>query len=122
MFQVKFLEMFCLTGLATWHFTKPYWKFFPSLAFTLSTDTKSHRPVVVVSQRALAYHPPFGLVSRVVITIQGCKYTAHILMRMWKSGELDGRDSIHLLCSKFIANTEYKFGPGIDPEDMSVCI
>ena len=62
-------------------------KFFPSLAFTLSTDTKSHQPVVVVSQRELAYHPPFGLVSRVVITIQGCKYTVHILMRMWESGE-----------------------------------
>ena len=36
---------------------------------------------------------------------------------MWELGELDGRDSIHLLCSKFVANTEYKFCPGLDPEE-----
>ena len=38
-------------------------------------------------------------------------------MRVWESGELDGQDSIHLLCSKFVANTEYKFCPGLDPEE-----
>ena len=49
--------------------------------------------------------------------MEGRKYTVHILMRMWESGELDGQDSIHLLCSKFVANTEYKFCPGLDPEE-----
>ena len=92
-------------------------KHFPSLAFTLSTDIESNQPVVVVTQRELANHPPFGLMSRVQVTITGRKYIVHILMRMWESGELDGRDSIHAVCNKFVANTEYKFCPGLDPEE-----
>ena len=92
-------------------------KYFPSLAFMLSSDIESNQPVVVVTQRELANHPPFGLVSRVQVTITGRKYVVHILMRMWESGELDGRDSIHALCNKFVANTEYKFCPGLDPEE-----
>ena len=92
-------------------------KHFPSLAFMLSTDIESNQPVVVVTQRELANHPPFGLVSRVQVTITGRKYIVHILMRTWESGELDGRDSIHAVCNKFVANTEYKFCPGLDPEE-----
>ena len=41
---------------------------FPSLAFTLTIDIDSKQPVIV-TQRELANHPPFGLVSRVQVTI-----------------------------------------------------
>ena len=64
-------------------------KYFQSLAFMLSSDIKSNQLVVVVTQHELANHPPFGLVSRVQVTITGRKYIVHILMRMWKSRELD---------------------------------
>ena len=46
-------------------------KHFPSLAFTLAIDIDSNQPVIVVTQRELANHPPFGLVSRVQVTITG---------------------------------------------------
>ena len=32
--------------------------------FTLSTDIDNNQPVVVVNQRELANHPPFGLVYK----------------------------------------------------------
>ena len=110
----------CNAGESSWEFYEVVLqeeKHFLSLAFMLSTDIESNQPVVVVTQRELANHPPFGLVSRVQVTITGRKYIVHILMRMWESGELDGRDSIHAVCNKFVANTEYKFCPGLDPEE-----
>ena len=55
----------------------------------LSSDIESNQPIVFVTQRELANHPPFGLVSHVQVTITGCKYIVHILMRMWESRELD---------------------------------
>ena len=57
-------------------------KYFPSLVFMLLSDIKSNQPVVVVTQRELANHQPFGLVSCVQVTITGRKYIVHILMRM----------------------------------------
>ena len=39
-------------------------KKFPSLAFILAVDNDGEEPVVVISQRRLANHPPYGLVSR----------------------------------------------------------
>ena len=95
-------------------------KHFPSLGFMLAIDINSKQsvivPVIVVTQRELANHPPFGLVSRVQVNITGRKYIVHILMREWEFGELEGRESIHALCNKLVANPEYKFCPGIDPE------
>ena len=41
--------------------------------FTLSTDIDSNQPVVVVNQRKLANHLPFGLVSCVQVIITGRK-------------------------------------------------
>ena len=38
-------------------------------------------------------------------------------MRQWESGELEGRESIHALCNKLVANMEYKFCPEIDPKE-----
>ena len=89
---------------------------FPSLAFTLAFDGDNEEPVVVISQRRLANHPPYGLVSRVQITIKRNKYLVNILMREWDSGELYSKDDIHNLCNKFVSETKYKFCPGLDPE------
>ena len=70
-----------------------------------------------MTQREIANHLPFGLVSRVQVTITRHKCIVHILMRKWEFGELEGPESIHALCNKFVANTQYKFCPGIDPEE-----
>ena len=91
-------------------------KNFPSLAFALAVDGDGEEPVVVISQRRLANHPPYGLVSRAQITIKKNKYSASVLMKEWDSGELCSREDIHNLCNKFIAETKYKFCPGLDPE------
>ena len=40
-------------------------------------------------------------------------------MRIWESGELDEQDCIHVFCNKFVANTEYKFCRGLDPEEYT---
>ena len=55
-------------------------KYFLSLAFMLSSDIESNQPVVVVTQHELANHLPFGLVSRVQVTITGRKCIVHILI------------------------------------------
>ena len=110
----------CNAGKSLWKFYEGLLqekKHFPSLAFTLSIDIDSNQPVVAVTQHELANHSPFGLVSCVQVTITGRKYVVHILIRTWESGELDGQESIHVLCNKFVANTEHKFCPGLDPEE-----
>ena len=82
----------CNTGELSWEFYEVVMqeeKYFPSLAFMLSSDIESNQLVVVVTQRKLANHPPFGLVSCMQVTITGREYIVHILMRMWESRELD---------------------------------
>ena len=67
-----------------------------------------------ISQRNLVHHPPFGLTSRVQVTIQHRNYVVHVLMRQWKTGELKTSEDLRALCDSFSNNSQYKFCPGID--------
>ena len=89
---------------------------FPELAFTLgrATDDKE-KLILIVTQRELAYCPPFGYTSRVQITIQGdCKYLVHILMRELENGDLSDEGEVHALLKRFSDASLHKFCPGID--------
>ena len=67
-----------------------------------------------ISQQNLVHHPPFGLTSRVQVTIQHRNYVVHVLMRQWKTGELKTSEDFRALCDSFSNNSQYKFCPGID--------
>ena len=92
-------------------------KDFPELAFTLGfTELVSNTPILTITQRNLFCHPPFGFTSRVQITMQYKNYKVHILMRLWKEGELEHIRDVFELCSIFSNKSQYKFCPGIDPD------
>lgn len=48
----------------------------------------SNVPVLMIAQRKLFHHAPFGLTSRIQLTVQYKKYTAYVLMQLWKEGEV----------------------------------
>jgi len=86
---------------------------FPDLAMA----TGGERPLLQISQQQLYNHPPFGMVSRVQITVQYNYYTAYVLMRKWESGTLTSIEDLTMVCLKFSSKSEHKFCPGINPED-----
>ena len=54
---------------------------FPELQFSRGYALDNNKQILIVTQRHLAYHPPFGYVSRARITFQeDGSYTVHILM------------------------------------------
>ena len=56
---------------------------FPELQFSRGYALDNNKQILIVTQRHLAYHPPFGYVSRARITFQeDGSYTVHILMRV----------------------------------------
>ena len=89
---------------------------FPELALTLgrASDDKK-KLILIVTQRELAYCPPFGYTSRVQITVQGDgKYQVHILMRELENGHLSNEGEVHALLKRFSDASSHKFCPGID--------
>ena len=88
---------------------------FPELNFVMATG--GERPLLQISQQQLYNHPPFGMVSRVQITVQYNYYTAYVLMRKWESGTLTSIEDLTMVCLKFSSKSEHKFCPGINPED-----
>ena len=87
---------------------------FPELNFSMATG--SEQPLLQISQRHLHNHPPFGMLSRVLITVEYNYYTAYIMMRRWESVSLTSLDDLYMVCLKFSVRSQYKFCPGIDPE------
>ena len=87
---------------------------FSELAFTLGFNGLV--PFLTITQRTLFDHPPFGFTSRVQITMQYKNYKVHILMRLWKEGELESIQDVFELCSIFSYKSQYKFCPGINPD------
>ena len=93
---------------------------FPDLIFAMATG--GEQPLLQISQRQLHSHPPFGMVSRVQVTVQYNFYTAFVMMRKWKSGILVGSDDLVTVCVKFSAKSDYKFCPGVNPSSMKQSI
>ena len=87
---------------------------FPELAFTLQRVVDSQKQALLVTQRGLANHPPFGLTSRVQVTIEDCEYKVHILMRELESGVVNNEEEVHELVKRFSNVSSYKFCPGIE--------
>jgi len=44
--------------------------------------------MVVITQKMLMFHPPFGFKSRVEVTIRGMEYVVHVMMKKLISGML----------------------------------
>lgn len=60
---------------------------FLELAFTMTcamVDSTRYVSVLMINQRNLFYHPPFGMMSRVQVSVQYRSYVVHVLMRVWK--------------------------------------
>ena len=79
-------------------------------------DSSSGSPVLTITQKNLFNHPPFGLTSRIQVVIQYKSYTASVLMRAWKVGEVKSLEDIMELSRDFSDKSVYKFCPGIDPQ------
>ena len=87
---------------------------FPQWQFSIGYALDSNKKILTVTQRRLAYHPPFGYVSRVQITVQEeGNYMVHILMRDLEKGVLHTESEVHELLERITAPT-YKFCPGIE--------
>ena len=87
---------------------------FPDLNFAMATGDE--QPLLQISQRQLHHHPPFGMISRVQVTVQYNLYIAYVMMRKWESGSLASGEDLASLCVKFSSKSEYKFCPGLNPE------
>jgi len=91
---------------------------FPDLVFTASQvhDSDKLVPVLLISQRQLFSHPPFGVVSRVQVAVRYKLYNVHVLMRLWKSASFEDVAEIRELCYIMEQKSEYKFCPGVEPD------
>ena len=88
---------------------------FPELVVTLSYTLDGNKPIMVVTQRGLAYHPPLGFTSRVQITLQeDGRYQVRVLLQELESGTLSNQQEVHELLKRFSKTTPYKFCPGIE--------
>ena len=88
---------------------------FPELQFSRSYAFDNNKQILVVTQRHLAYHPPFGYVSRVRITFQeDGSYKVHILMQELENGVTQGESEVHELLKRFSATSAFKICPGIE--------
>ena len=78
--------------------------------------TGGEQPLLQISQRHLHSHPPFGMVSHAQVTVQYNFYTAFVMMRRWESRILVSSEDLVTVCLKFSAKSDYKFCPGINPQ------
>ena len=93
---------------------------FLELAFTMTcamVDSTRYVSVLMINQRNLFYHPPFGMISRVQVSVQYRSYVAHVLMRVWKSGTFESLEDVAAVCQMIGVNSTYKFCPGIGPDE-----
>ena len=93
---------------------------FLELSFTMTRgmpDGTRCVSVLLINQRNLFYHPPFGMMSRVQISLQYRSYVTHVLMRVWKSGTFESLEDVIALCQMIGTNSTYKFCPGIEPSE-----
>jgi len=71
---------------------------FSELVFALGRTTDDFKPILVVTQRDVSYHPPFGFTSRVHITIQqDGSYQVHILMQRLEAGTVSNEEDVFCL-------------------------
>jgi len=89
-------------------------RYFPDMCFAKARDDAGNS-MVVITQKTLMFHRPFGFTSRVQITIRGMEYEVHVMMKNLISGTLTSVNDVKELCRQFCVGSGYKFCPGIDP-------
>lgn len=104
--NVLYLETICRTGELR----------FQELAFTVGHTAEEKTPTLIVTQRELYLHPPFGYTSRVHIAITENVYTVNILLTRFQSGKVSSDAQVYELCEMFSSQSPYKFCLGIDWE------
>jgi len=80
---------------------------FPEFIFSMATG--SDQPLLQMSQRQLHNHPPFGMASRMQITVQYNYYIAYVMMRKWESDSLSTIEDLTTICLKFSMKSQYNF-------------
>jgi len=88
---------------------------FPELFFNVGCGLDDPgKKVLVVTQRVLAYMPPFGYTSRIQVTIQeDGNYRIHVLLQPLEDGIVSNEVEVCALLKK-ICDASYKFCPGIE--------
>ena len=92
---------------------------FPELSFVMSyvsVDSSTKVPVLMISQRRLFVHPPYGMVSRIQGYVEYKIYSVHVLMRLWRKECFENIEEITALCEIIGEGSNYKFCPGINSE------
>jgi len=91
---------------------------YPELLFSMASGKMDgvstvDIPVMLIAQKTLHHHPPYGLVSRVQVTVQYKVYTISMLMRVWRKEAFESFDDLDAVCKMVGNNTKHKFCPGI---------
>ena len=71
-------------------------------------------PFLLNTQRTLHYHPPYGMVSRIQVTVQYKTYTVCVMMRIWRKEVFESIEDLADICKMIGNGTNFKFCPGIE--------
>ena len=91
---------------------------FPELSFGMASGVfgATEIPVLLITQRVIHYHPPYGMVSRVQVSVQYKRYAIYILMRVWRRASFERIEELTAVCQMIGNNSSHKFCPGIEME------
>ena len=71
---------------------------YPELQFSCGYALNSNKQILIITQHHLAYHPPFGHVSRARKMFQeDGSYKVHILMQELQNGVVQDESEVHEL-------------------------
>ena len=87
---------------------------FPEFIYSMATGFE--QPLLQISHRQLHNHPPFGMVSRMQITVHCNCFIAYVMMRKRESGSLTSIEDLTAVCLKFSMTSKFKFCLGINPK------
>ena len=92
---------------------------FPELSFGMACGVvgATQIPVLLITQQIIYFHPPYGMVSRIQVSVQYKHYTMYILMRVWRRASFNRVEELTAVCQMIAGNnSNYKFCPGIEME------
>ena len=52
------------------------------------------RPYLLIPQKTLHFHLPYGMISRVHVSVQYKTYTVHVMMRMWRKDTFESVEEL----------------------------
>ena len=78
---------------------------FLELTFSMACSSAGEcRPYLFITQKTLQFHPPYGMISRVQVSVQYKTYTVHVMMRMWRKDIFESVEELAEIC-KMIQST-----------------